>query len=126
MLQSQVEFFGRRIDMHKCTPNSPNPSRNDKLQYKVFVGGLDASFTEDMIRMALSPFGEVLKVNIIRQQDGRSRGFAFVHFAEQEAVDQLIQRQHMNINGRKVCFGSATVKKNKNAPSTWGKRGRGA
>lgn len=106
------EFFGKKVDMHKCTPNNrENSNQGEPTQYKVFVGSLDESITEEMLRDSLGMYGQVCKVNIIRNNEGRSRGFAFVHFTEQTPVDMLIKRQHMNINGRKVAFGSVNSKK---------------
>lgn len=148
--QTRIEFFGRKVDIHKCLPNAPNAAggaggasghsgagssaggsgvngagggnggsganqqqQQQQQQYRLFVGGLDDTFTDEMIQMALTPFGEVKRVNIIRQTDGRTRGFAFVNFSEQRPVDRLIQLQSLNINGKRVVFGSANVKKNK-------------
>ena len=148
--QPRIEFFGRKVDIHKGLPTAPNASNGSSgsngsggsngpngssshagagsgsnggragnaanagnPQYRLFVGGLDDSFTEEMIQMALTPFGEVKRVNIIKQTDGRTRGFAFVNFSEQRPVDRLIQLQSLNINGKRVVFGSANVKKNK-------------
>ena len=106
------EFFGKKVDMHKCMPNNrDNPSQGENTQYKLFVGSLDDKITEEMLRESLSMYGQVTKVNILRTPEGRSRGYAFVHFTEQNPVDMLIQRQHMTINGRKVAFGSATSKR---------------
>ena len=94
--------------MHIC---SPTRSDSDNSQFKVFVGGLDESMTEDILREALSPFGRVQAVNIIRQQDGKMKGFAFVQFTDQAPVTMLLQRQGMMVNGKRIFFGSATAKK---------------
>lgn len=108
------EFFGKKVDMHKCTNNRENTNQGEATQYKIFVGSLDDKITEEMLRESLGMYGQITKVNIIRNQEGRSRGFAFVHFTEQAPVDMLLARQHMNINGRKVAFGNATSKKKGN------------
>ena len=114
------EFFGRKVDMHKCVPSNKE-TQGDTTPYKVFVGGLGDKIDETTLREALSPFGTVTKVSLIRQPDGQSRGFAFVHFTEAGPVETLIQRQNMNVNGRKVFFGNANSKKNRGvAPSAWG------
>ena len=105
--------------MHKCVP-STTETQGDATPYKVFVGGLGDKIDETTLREALSPFGTVTKVSLIRQPDGQSRGFAFVHFTEAAPVEMLIQRQNMNVNGRKVFFGSANSKKNRGvAPSAY-------
>ena len=106
------EFFGKKVDMHKCTPNNrENSKQSDNKQYKIFVGSLDDSITEEMLRDSLNMYGQVTKVDIIRNNEGRHRGFAFVHFSEQTPVDMLLAKQHMNINGRKVVFGKSNAKK---------------
>ena len=77
----------------------------------MFVGGLDDSMTEEILREALSPFGNIQSVNVIRQQDGKMKGFGFVLFTDQAPVDMLLQRQALMVNGRRIFFGNATAKK---------------
>ena len=105
------EFFGKAVDMHRCLP-TPTRTEAENLSYKVFVGGIDETITQEVLREALMPFGQVRNVNIIRLPDGRLKGFAFVQFMEQGPVDMLIQRQNLMVNGRRLYFGSATAKKN--------------
>lgn len=104
------EFFGKRVDMHKCVP-SQQKTEGDHPHHKVFVGGLDDSMTEEILREALSPFGKIQSVNVIRQQDGKMKGFGFVQFTDQAPVDMLLQRQALMVNGRRIFFGNATAKK---------------
>ena len=96
--------------MHRCLP-TPTRTEAENLSYKVFVGGIDETITQEVLREALMPFGQVRNVNIIRLPDGRLKGFAFVQFMEQGPVDMLIQRQNLMVNGRRLYFGSATAKK---------------
>ena len=67
------EFFGRKVDMHKCVPSNKE-TQGDTTPYKVFVGGLGDKIDETTLREALSPFGTVTKVSLIRQPDGQWRG----------------------------------------------------
>jgi cold-inducible RNA-binding protein len=47
--------------------------------YKIFVGSLSFSATEDSIRPLIEAYGGVESVNIIRDRDtGQPRGFGFV------------------------------------------------
>jgi len=57
----------------------------------VFVGGLRTVTNEDRIQSYFARFGRVDGVDIKRLPDGTSRGFAFVKFAEAEAVDKVIE-----------------------------------
>ncbi|KAF5741413.1 putative glycine-rich RNA-binding protein [Tripterygium wilfordii] len=61
--------------------NSPSPVTNSKL----FVAGLSWSVDEKSLKDAFSSFGEVSEVKIIYDKDsGRSRGFGFVHYSDEE------------------------------------------
>merc|ERR1719215_2099825 len=48
----------------------------------VFVGGLRKTTDEDQIAAHFAKFGQVEKVDLKRQPDGTSRGFAFVRFRD--------------------------------------------
>lgn len=85
----------------------------------VFVGGLRKSTDEDQVFSHFSKFGEVEKVEIKRQGDGTSRGFAFVRFKNKGAVDQVIEKRAAHMidnkwidvkrhNGVAACAGRAT------------------
>lgn len=103
--------------MHKCVPSNKE-TQGDTTPYKVFVGGLGDKIDETTLREALSPFGTVTKVSLIRQPDGQSRGLRVRALHRGGAGETLIQRQNMNVNGRKVFFGNANSKKNRGvAPS---------
>lgn len=54
--------------------------------YKLFVGGLPFSTTDDELSAAFAPFGTVASAKVITDREtGRSRGFAFVEF---ESADE--------------------------------------
>jgi cold-inducible RNA-binding protein len=49
--------------------------------YKLFVGGIPYSATEDELQQAFAQHGTVASVKIITDRDtGRSKGFGFVEF----------------------------------------------
>merc|ERR1719329_1860868 len=85
----------------------------------VFAGGLRKSTDEDQVVSHFSKFGEVEKVEIKRQPDGTSRGFAFVRFKEKGAVERVIEKRAAHMidnkwidvkrhNGVAACAGRAT------------------
>lgn len=60
---------------------------------KLYVGNLTYETTETDLRGLFSEFGEVESVNLITDREtGRSKGFAFVEMATQEAADQARQK----------------------------------
>ena len=49
--------------------------------YKLFVGGLPFSTTDDELQTAFADFGTVASAKVITDREtGRSRGFAFVEY----------------------------------------------
>ncbi len=66
---------------------------------KVYVGNLSYETTEDALRTLFAEFGEVQSVNLITDRDtGRSKGFAFVEMATDQAGRAAISA----LNGRMV------------------------
>lgn len=77
---------------------------------KLFVGGLAWGTTDANIKEAFSAFGEVVEVKIICDRDtGRSRGFGFVSFTnEQEAEAALQAMDGRDLAGRTIRVDYAT------------------
>lgn len=66
----------------------------------IYVGDLAFSATEDDLRAAFEPYGEVTAVNVIMDRDtGRARGFAFVEMANADEAKEAIE----NIDGTSIC-----------------------
>jgi cold-inducible RNA-binding protein len=60
---------------------------------KLFVGGLSSDTTGDGLREAFAPYGEITESKIITDRDtGRSRGFGFVTFSEDENAKSAISK----------------------------------
>jgi len=60
---------------------------------KLFVGGLNWDTTADGLREAFAPYGEITESKIITDRDtGRSRGFGFVTFSEDENAKSAISK----------------------------------
>ena len=70
----------------------------------MFVGGLNFDTDERTLRDHFERFGEVDSVRIIYDREtGRSKGIAFVHFAEKESIAIAAERTHgVEIDGRAV------------------------
>jgi RNA recognition motif-containing protein len=70
---------------------------------KLYVGNLNYKTTEEKLKEAFSPFGEVTSVNILQ-----GRGFGFVEMATPEASEAA--RNGMNgtdLEGRKIIVNEA-------------------
>jgi RNA recognition motif-containing protein len=71
---------------------------------KLFVGGLSFNTTEESLRQTFSPFGTLVEVKIITDRDsGRSRGFGFVSFDNDDDAEQALQKTNgTELDGRMI------------------------
>ncbi|XP_052786639.1 CUGBP Elav-like family member 3 isoform X3 [Mya arenaria] len=61
---------------------------------KLFVGMLNKQQTEDDIRHLFSPFGQVEELTILRDQNGNSKGCAFVKYSNHSEAQATINNLH--------------------------------
>jgi len=79
---------------------------------KLFVGGLSWDTTDEGLRGAFSRFGEVAEARVILDRDsGRSRGFGFVTFANDEsAATAIAEMNGADLDGRTIKVNEAEDK----------------
>ncbi|CAK9139534.1 unnamed protein product [Ilex paraguariensis] len=70
---------------------------------KIFVGGLPATLTEEGFRQYFEAYGEVVDVVVMYDQHtNRPRGFGFISFDSEDAVDRVLHKTFHDINGKQV------------------------
>ncbi|OCH91330.1 RNA-binding domain-containing protein [Obba rivulosa] len=72
-----------------------------KDEGKLFIGGLSWDTSDDGLRNYFSEFGKVEDCTILRDPDGRSRGFAFLTFEDPSAVNAVLMRDHV-LDGKTI------------------------
>lgn len=81
--------------------DNQDPQVNPK---KLFVGNIPYSATEDSLTEVFSPYGELVSVRVITERGtGRSKGIAFVEYAEE--ADAKRAEEELNkteIDGRTI------------------------
>ena len=78
------------------------PPSSSQVTTKIFVGGLSPSVTSEGLISHFSAYGEVVDATIMNDKiTGRPRGFGFVTFRNPEAVDALMEEQHV-LDGKQV------------------------
>ncbi|MDI6765664.1 MAG: RNA-binding protein [Bacteroidota bacterium] len=89
----------------------------------IYVGNLSSQVSDDDLRAAFQPFGEITRVTVIKDKwSGESKGFAFVEMAKKEEGQSAID----GLNGKELQGKSIVV--NEARPKTersGGGRGRG-
>lgn len=94
------------------------------MSTKVYVGNLAFSVTEKDIRDAFAPYGELTEVRVIFDRfSGRSKGFCFVTFADDEAAKKAIaEMDNKDIQGRAIKVNVARPMEERERPRSFGRR----
>ncbi|XP_039058392.1 heterogeneous nuclear ribonucleoprotein 1-like [Hibiscus syriacus] len=70
---------------------------------KIFVGGLPPTLTEDGFRQYFEAYGNVTDVVIMYDQNTqRPRGFGFISFDSEDAVDRVLHKSFHDLDGKQV------------------------
>ena len=82
------------------------------MSKKLFVGGLSFDTTDDELREGFARFGEVLEAKVITDRDtGRSRGFGFVTFSDDQAATSAMSEMNgADFGGRNIRVYEAVEK----------------
>ena len=82
------------------------------MSKKLFVGSLSWDTNDDGLRAAFGTYGEVSEAVVISDRDtGRSRGFGFVTFDDDEAADKAVAALNgTELDGRTIRVDVAQAK----------------
>ncbi|XP_052086690.1 CUGBP Elav-like family member 2 isoform X12 [Mytilus californianus] len=69
-------------------------SRIISYERKLFVGMISKKCSENDIRMIFSPFGSIEDCTVLRDQNGQSRGCAFVTYVNRQSAQNAIKSLH--------------------------------
>lgn len=83
------------------------------MSKKLFVGSLSWNTDDNGLQAAFAPFGEISEAKVITDRDsGRSRGFGFVTFEDEEAADKAIAAMNdTELDGRTIRVNVAQDKR---------------
>lgn len=92
-------------------PSSIEGRQDRSNEAKVFVGGLHPDTDDSEIHAALSRFGEVTQISLMRDKDtGQSRRYAFVGFLNRESADLACGNTEVYIREKQIEIKSAHPK----------------
>ncbi|KAM3259792.1 hypothetical protein ACQJBY_051212 [Aegilops geniculata] len=78
-------------------------------EYRCFVGGLAWATDDRSLEEAFAYFGEIVECKIINDREtGRSRGFGFVTYSNEQSVRDAIQGMNgTSLDGRTIMVNEA-------------------
>lgn len=80
--------------------NSLNGHENNR---KLFVGGLTSETTEKELREHFGQYGDIQSIHVkVDPTTGRSKGFAFIIYADPNSIDKVLQVETHVINNKQV------------------------
>ncbi|KDP46415.1 hypothetical protein JCGZ_10255 [Jatropha curcas] len=103
---------GKQVEIKRTIPKGAMGSKDFKTK-KIFVGGIPTAVTEDEFKEFFTQYGEVIEHQIMRDHaTNRSRGFGFITFDSEQAVDDLLARGNkLDLAGTQVEIKKAEPKK---------------
>ncbi|XP_058080538.1 heterogeneous nuclear ribonucleoprotein 1-like [Magnolia sinica] len=100
---------------------SGNNSGNQFKNRKIFVGGLSANITEEDFRAYFEKYGRITDVVVMYDTvTHRPRGFGFITFDSDEAVESVLQKSFHELNDKRVEVKLAVPKDGSNGNSSNG------
>ena len=86
----------------------------EKMAKKLFVGNLSWNTRDEGLYEAFAQFGEVTDAKVITDREtGRSRGFGFVTFADEQAgQDAMSAMDGQELDGRPIRVNEAQERRN--------------
>ncbi|XP_048516082.1 heterogeneous nuclear ribonucleoprotein 27C isoform X3 [Athalia rosae] len=120
------QLDGRTIDPKPCNPRTLQKPKRSGGFPKVFMGGLPSNLTETDLRTFFNRFGKVMEVVIMYDQEKKkSRGFGFLSFEDEDAVERCVTEHYVNLHGKQVEIKRAeprdsSSKMNESHQGQWG------
>ncbi|OIT06460.1 PREDICTED: heterogeneous nuclear ribonucleoprotein 1-like [Nicotiana attenuata] len=113
VLEEDHVIDGRAVEVKKTVPKENMQVKGASKTKKIFIGGLPLPLTEDELKEYFSSYGYVVEHQIMLDQNtGRSRGFGFVTFDNEEAVEKVLSNGHMHeLRGKQVEIKRAEPKR---------------
>ncbi|KAL3821097.1 hypothetical protein ACJIZ3_007002 [Penstemon smallii] len=132
VVQEKHMIDGRTVEAKKAVPRddqhliirnsgsvqgSPGPGRTKK----VFVGGLASTVTESDFKTYFDQFGTITDVVVMYDHNTqRPRGFGFITYDSEEAVDRVLHKTFHELNGKMVEVKRAVPKEMSPGPTRGG------
>jgi len=95
-IMNMVRLYGKPLKINKASRDR----KDMDVGANVFVGNLDPEVDEALLYNTFSAFGQVLSAKVMLDDDGTSKGFGFINFADFESSDAAI----MAMSGQFLCY----------------------
>ena len=81
---------------------------------KLFVGSLPWAIDSEALRELFAQYGEITEAVVITDREsGRSKGFGFVTFANEEDAQKALEMDGKEVEGRKIVVNVSKPRENR-------------
>ena len=110
------ELDGKIIEVREDA--GPRRSRSPRKANQIYIKNLPYSVTWQQLRDVFAPYGEIVRVDIPKDINERSKGFGFVLFRNDgQAYKAIESMNNAEFNGRKILVKHAQKKHRKRSLS---------
>jgi len=96
-----TELFGNKVEVAVSKP----PETNKSEDRTVFVNNLPFSCCENDLKLAFECFGQIQAIRVIKNLDGKCKGFAYVEFSDKDSAELAVKQESIEMDHRKVQIG---------------------
>jgi len=108
LVSPKHQLDGRTVEVKRAIPRGEVKTKSRK----VFVGGVPPNTTNETLRECFEKFGPIAEAQIMKDRvRGRSRGFGFVTFEDDESVPKVLSVSEHRLDGKLVDVKKAEPKK---------------
>ena len=103
LLNDKKVFVGKFLSKNQ---RADTYSSTNKKFTNVYVKNFGDQMDDDKFREMFEKYGEITSAIVVRDPEGKSRGFGFVNFKEPEAADEAVRElNESDFNGKKLFVG---------------------
>ena len=100
---SQTESKRICVTASQTKKNLKEKKRDASVQRRtVFVNNIPFTATEADLQSIFASYGSITSINVVRNNHGKSRGFAYVEFEEELAANKAIEQNGQELQHRKL------------------------
>ncbi|KAM7478994.1 hypothetical protein LguiA_027207 [Lonicera macranthoides] len=102
-MQAKVEKeMSASVQQDPSTAAASQANREEADARSIFVGNVDYSCTPEEVQQHFQSCGTVNRVTIRTNKFGQPKGYAYVEFLEQEAVQEALNLNESELHGRQL------------------------
>merc|ERR1711971_1073276 len=103
-----TEYGGRWIKVNKSNEKPSKDSAKGKgkdgkskgnSEFEVFVGGVPESATEESLKKAFGECGEIDRLRLPLNEEGKPKGIAFIQFKDKDSCDKAVAMTDTEMDG---------------------------